>query len=772
MEDLDKAIQRFQESLDATPVDHPARADRLQSLGSGYRDRYQTKRMQADLDAAIQQFQESIRLTPDNHPELARRLQSLGAGYHERYQRQGLEADLDAAIQKFQESISLTSDDHPKRTSRPQSLGSGYEDRYQRNRAETDLDAAIRMFLESIRLTSDDHPERARRLQCLGNGYGDRYQRKGALADLDEAIWAVSEALDAIPQDRPDRTKYLNNLESRLGDRYSKTGAMIDLEEAIGIIREAVDATPENHPHRAKYLNNLGSRLSDRCSRTGTLAGIEESDRAERVFFDVIPKNHPNWAYENASTQEEHSGEPEQLHTLVNTNSLDPISDGQANPKDVQAMQQLVAKSEEMRISGLPDLSSTESSVGRADSDFSYISGSTLDTSDLPIIGRMQKAPYLKASDTMDDTISVISALTTAVPKEEVNQVIEGFVQAILDGLKARRLRASLPDSSQEFAKRILLAKLRCYGREVVRGTGKTISLKRKRNAAKIIIIYGDSVVGKFVKFSISPNLTQTEQRPRMLLIAEDDPFERITDWQNNQEKQVQDSLCDPIDAEMITQDSGSETMSDTTSDDEPVQPEDHQAIQEHLINRKEFGTLQSAFGQLIQHFWADTIELVKFSVLANTKALDGQCRAEFRVEWDILDFFESYGYELQGLGCALAITGSLYNAQMTTIDSYLKQTWPIDSSAVLEALQNAFIKTTSGSQKGVDSECNRATGCVEEIDIGSNIVLVRAAGSTESLYTVGQQLAELLRLVHDSWRFSCFCVVGPERVLYVPSNF
>ena len=78
MADLDTAIQRFQEALDATPADHPDRAGRLQSLGLGYRDRYQRIGTETDLDAAIQQFLESIRLTPDDHPDRAGRLESLG----------------------------------------------------------------------------------------------------------------------------------------------------------------------------------------------------------------------------------------------------------------------------------------------------------------------------------------------------------------------------------------------------------------------------------------------------------------------------------------------------------------------------------------------------------------------------------------------------------------------------------------------------------------------------------------------------------------------
>ena len=60
MADIDTAIQRFQEALDKTPIDHPNRASRLENLGIGYRDRYRATGAIADLDTAIQRFQEAL----------------------------------------------------------------------------------------------------------------------------------------------------------------------------------------------------------------------------------------------------------------------------------------------------------------------------------------------------------------------------------------------------------------------------------------------------------------------------------------------------------------------------------------------------------------------------------------------------------------------------------------------------------------------------------------------------------------------------------------
>lgn len=60
MEDLERAVQLFKETVDQTPVNHPERAGRLPSLGIGYLHRYQRTGEKGDLETAIQQLQDSL----------------------------------------------------------------------------------------------------------------------------------------------------------------------------------------------------------------------------------------------------------------------------------------------------------------------------------------------------------------------------------------------------------------------------------------------------------------------------------------------------------------------------------------------------------------------------------------------------------------------------------------------------------------------------------------------------------------------------------------
>ena len=296
MADLEIAIQRSQEALDATPADHPDRASRLHNLGIGYRSRYRRTGAMADLEKAIQRSQEGLDTTPVDHPDRASRLHNLGIGYDNRYRRVGAIADLEKAIQRCQEALDITPADHPDRASRLDDLGIGYRSRYRRTGAMADLERAIQRYQEALDITPADHPDRAGRLHNLGIGYDDRYRRVGATADLETAIQRHQEALDATPTDHPDRADRLNILGIAYCRRYRRTGAIADLERAIQRCQEALDITPANHPDRAGRLHNLGIGYDDRYRRTGITADLETAIQRLQEALDVTPADHPDRA--------------------------------------------------------------------------------------------------------------------------------------------------------------------------------------------------------------------------------------------------------------------------------------------------------------------------------------------------------------------------------------------------------------------------------------------------------------------------------------------
>ncbi|KAK1773057.1 LOW QUALITY PROTEIN: hypothetical protein QBC45DRAFT_455738 [Copromyces sp. CBS 386.78] len=277
------------EALEATPKDHPERANRLQSLGIGYNDRYQRTGVVADLDLSIQ---EALEGTPEDHLDRAHRLHSLGIGY-------GVMADLELAIQHLKDALEATPEDHLERASRLQSLGIGYgvvanrelaiqhlkdaleatpkdhserSDRLQSlGRVVADLELAIQYFKEALESTPEDHPERASRLHSLGIGYR-------VVADLELAIQYSKEALESTLEDHPERASRLHSL----GIGY----IIADLELAIQHYKEVLEATPEDHPDRANRLHSLAIGYPD----------LELAIQHNKEALEATPEDHPERA--------------------------------------------------------------------------------------------------------------------------------------------------------------------------------------------------------------------------------------------------------------------------------------------------------------------------------------------------------------------------------------------------------------------------------------------------------------------------------------------
>ncbi len=65
----------------------PKRGARLESLGTGYLDRYRRAGSLVDLETAIRRYQEALDATPDDYPDRGDRLQSLGICHRDRYDR-------------------------------------------------------------------------------------------------------------------------------------------------------------------------------------------------------------------------------------------------------------------------------------------------------------------------------------------------------------------------------------------------------------------------------------------------------------------------------------------------------------------------------------------------------------------------------------------------------------------------------------------------------------------------------------------------------------
>ncbi|KAJ7153046.1 CHAT domain-containing protein [Mycena crocata] len=292
--DLEAALQTDQQAVNLAPVGHPDRAECLQNLAGSFGDRYQRFGNLEDLAAVLRTSREAVDLTPEGHPDRPEYLQSLAISYGDRYQKLGVLEDLETACQKFREVVDLTPKDHPDRAERLRNLSVSFTDRYERSGDLWDLEVAVCSDQEAVQLTPVGHPERPGRLQGLAVSLTDRCERLGALEDLEAALQTMQEAVQLTAEGQLDTASCLTHLATSFTLRYRRFGDLTDLEATLQNIQEAVHLTSEDHPQRAARLRTLAMSFTDRYRRLGNLEDLEAALGTDEEVVRLTPAGHPD----------------------------------------------------------------------------------------------------------------------------------------------------------------------------------------------------------------------------------------------------------------------------------------------------------------------------------------------------------------------------------------------------------------------------------------------------------------------------------------------
>ena len=231
----------------------------LSNLGNALQARFERTGQQADLDQAITRLSEAVDAAPADHPDRPGYLSNLGAALQARFERTGQQADLDQAITRLSEAVDAT----PRRPPRPardavQPRGRA-ADPVRAHRAAGGPGPGHHPLSEAVDATPAGHPYRPA-LANLGAALQARFGRTGQQADLDQAITRLSEAVDATPADHPDRPDAVQPRD-RAADPVRAHRAAGGPGPGHHRRREAVDATPADDPDRPGILSNLGAAL-------------------------------------------------------------------------------------------------------------------------------------------------------------------------------------------------------------------------------------------------------------------------------------------------------------------------------------------------------------------------------------------------------------------------------------------------------------------------------------------------------------------------------
>jgi tetratricopeptide (TPR) repeat protein len=240
-----------------------------------------------DLNRALDLFQQAVAGTPPESAALPNYLNNLGAGLRERYQRTGHLEDLNEAIQVYRRAAACVQPDSPELPHYLNNLGIALSDRHLRVGQFEDIEEAIRVWRQAVAATPRQSPELPGLLTNLGNGLSYRYGRTGRLDDLDEAVQLCEQAVAATFPGSPQLPSRLYNVASRLTDRYKRRGSLEDMEQAMRFYRLAVERTAPDSPELSEYLKGLGIGLGDQYERTASVEHRRDVVERERCQYGV-----------------------------------------------------------------------------------------------------------------------------------------------------------------------------------------------------------------------------------------------------------------------------------------------------------------------------------------------------------------------------------------------------------------------------------------------------------------------------------------------------
>ena len=121
---------------------------------------------------------------------------------------------------------------------------------------------------------------------------------------------------------------------------------------------------------------------------------------------------------------------------------------------------------------------------------------------------------------------------------------------------------------------------------------------------------------------------------------------------------------------------------------------------------------LRVRFWNVFMHNWGSQNLMIPELKIRNT-------HPKFVIRLDLMYFIHMYGESFKSFREVLAITGTARDAQITTIGSYFKQTWPTNANCLLDILEDSIkAYREKGYSKG---SVTQIIGCVISKIYGSN---------------------------------------------------
>lgn len=218
---LEVAVSALDEALEEPESDSWERTHARFLLGQGLVERYHRMGNLSDLEWGIRRTLEAVEATPLNDPDRAKRLEFLANSLLEALERFTPEemksaqarSHLRRVISSLEECVHLTPPDDPALPWRLSSLGLASRLRFEHSRDGNDVDKAQEYFEEAIALAATADPvQRAGIYGNLGTVLMRRYEVTGDRESLEAALKAFQRAAADSTPGSPHHADHLRNL--------------------------------------------------------------------------------------------------------------------------------------------------------------------------------------------------------------------------------------------------------------------------------------------------------------------------------------------------------------------------------------------------------------------------------------------------------------------------------------------------------------------------------------------------------------------------------
>ncbi|CAE6479294.1 unnamed protein product [Rhizoctonia solani] len=316
--DLNNAIEYYNQALPQAPEDHLMRGMNLTDIGVLYLGRYEHAGNLNNLTTALNLLHQALLIAPED-PAV---LHALGMGYQQKFEVVGGLDDIDKAISYLGRVLSLS----PRRSlmiAALNNLGDSHRRRYQRLNDPEDIEKATQYHtLSLVHIeASNDLKSAPQSLNNLGLVHLIKFGIQREYSDIEKAIQYLSRAvLSDTTRNTAPRSIWLMNLGIARMIRYSQLQEDDDMNEGIRAYNEALTCTPPESPVRPMVLANLGLTLWSRFKKYPNNEDIQAAISSVSHGISLLPSEHPdmskmlNTLGKICQTQTEYLGDAKSLH--------------------------------------------------------------------------------------------------------------------------------------------------------------------------------------------------------------------------------------------------------------------------------------------------------------------------------------------------------------------------------------------------------------------------------------------------------------------------